>query len=260
SAYELGISKYTDGDKSRENGTIADNIQAGWRFVPPANVLKVPFDKGYYAEFKVAGFSEFWLNHGGLNNLSSLPVTLLKFTATKAGNDVSLKWTSAGESNVLRYEIEIARGNTALASNSFAKIGEAASAGNSAATKHYSYTDTEAPKMGVRYYRLKIVNADGSFSYSDVKAVMFDDILVWQVYPNPSAGKFNLVYQVNANAILLAAVYDVKGSLVKEYRTSATGFLQKLSIDISANNYASGMYLLRVNTGGQQQAFKLYKQ
>jgi hypothetical protein len=154
----------------------------------------------------------------------------------------------------------VARGNSALGSNSFSKIGEVKSAGNVSGNQQYSFPDMEAGKTGVRYYRLKILNTDGTFSYSDVKAVMFGDVLVWEVYPNPSAGKFNLVYQLDAAEILQAGLYDAKGSLVKEYRTSATGFLQKLSIDISANNYATGMYLLRINAAGQQQAFKLYKQ
>ncbi len=47
---------------------------------------KVPFDKGYYAEFKVKDFSEFWLNNGGLGNIHSLPVQLIDFTAQKKQN------------------------------------------------------------------------------------------------------------------------------------------------------------------------------
>ncbi|RYF82524.1 MAG: T9SS type A sorting domain-containing protein [Chitinophagaceae bacterium] len=89
---------------------------------------------------------------------------------------------------------------------------------------------------------------------------MFGDAVLWQVYPNPSPGKFNLIYQLNSGEKLIASLYDAKGSLVKEYRISANGFLQKLNIDVSANNYASGMYLLKVNAAGNQQSFKMYKQ
>lgn len=89
---------------------------------------------------------------------------------------------------------------------------------------------------------------------------MFGDAVLWQVYPNPSSGKFNLVYQLDADEVLIAGLYDAKGSLVKEYRSRANGFLQKLNINIAANNYASGMYLLKVTVGSQQHSFKLYKQ
>ncbi|HUC83194.1 MAG TPA: T9SS type A sorting domain-containing protein, partial [Flavisolibacter sp.] len=171
-----------------------------------------------------------------------------------------VKWTVAGsEADVLHYEIEVAKGNGALSTNSFVKIGEVVVTG-STGTVQYNFTDTELGKTGARYYRLRIVNADGSFSYSDVKAVVFNSTLVWQVYPNPSDGKFNLVYQLNSSEVLQAGLYDAKGSLVKEYRSQASGFLQKLGIDISANSYASGLYLLRVTVNGQQQSFKLYKQ
>jgi hypothetical protein len=48
--------------------------------------------------------------------------------------------------------------------------------------------------------------------------------------------------------------------MVKEISNAATGFLQKLNIDISANNYATGVYLLKVSVGGKDYVFKLYKQ
>lgn len=260
SAYGLGVSKYTDNDKALENGSVADNAQGIWKFIASPQVIKVPFDKGYYAEYKVAGFSEFWLNNGGLNDLSPLPVRLLQFTAVKAGNDVAVQWTVAAETEVLQYEVEIARGNAALNTNSFVKTGQVMSLGNMASTRSYSFADTEAGKKGARYYRLKIVNKDGSFYYSGVRAVMFGDEVQYQLYPNPSTGVFSLIYQLNNNEVFSADVYDAKGSLVKEYRSVASGFLQKLNIDISANNYASGVYLLRISAGSQQQVFKLYKQ
>jgi hypothetical protein len=260
SAYVLGVSKYTDATKTNENGTIADNGGGTWNFISSPQVTKVPFDKGYYAEFKTAGFSEFWLSTGGLGNLNPLPVGLLDFTASKQGSDVFVQWKITNETSVARYEIEVAKGNTALSNNSFIKIGEVASLGNTSGTRQYSFSDLEQGKTGARYYRLKTVNLDGSFTYSDIKAVMFGDAVLWQVYPNPSSGKFNLVYQLNANEIITGKLYDAKGSLVKDYRTIANGFLQKLNIDISANNYASGVYLLRINAGTAEQVFRLYKQ
>jgi hypothetical protein len=126
--------------------------------------------------------------------------------------------------------------------------------------RQYKFSDTEPDKLGARYYRLKIINLDGSFRFSDVRAVIFGDVVQYQVYPNPSSGIFSLVYQLNNNEVLTADVYDAKGSLVKEYRIAANGFLQKLNIDLSANNYASGMYLLRINAPNKTEVFKLYKQ
>ncbi|MEJ0105347.1 MAG: hypothetical protein WDO19_23540 [Bacteroidota bacterium] len=123
-AYELGVSKYSDANVNLENGTLTDDILGSWLYITPSDVIKVPFDKGYYAEYKVKNFSEFWLNNGGPDNLQVLPVHLLKFTANKKGNnDVLVEWASSEEVNVDRYEIEIAKGYGDYQQNKFIKAG-----------------------------------------------------------------------------------------------------------------------------------------
>lgn len=260
SAYELGISKYSDPDLSFENGSVADNQQGLWAFIQSDKVAKIPFDKGYYAEFKVKDFSEFWLNNGGFDKSTPLPVKLMNFTAQKVVNDVLLKWDVGSETSVDRYEIELARSNADLQAANFVKIGQVASLGNTTNVRFYTFTDTGADKFGARYYRLKIINTDGSFSYSPVRSVVFDEAVLWQVYPNPSKGNFYLVYQLNNGVQVNAGIVDVKGSLVKEYRLTADGFLQKISINLSGSSFASGVYLLKINAAGKEQVFKLYKQ
>ena len=258
SAYELGVSKYSDSDTSFENGSINDNQQGTWNFINSGNVAKVPFDKGYYAEFGVKDLSEFWLNNGGIDKSSPLPVKLLDFTAIKQNNeDVLLQWKAGSENNIDKYEIELARGNDELQAGHFVKIGEVPGLGNSTTLRIYSFRDTEPDKFGSRYYRLKILNSDGSFSYSPVRAVLFNDPVLWHVFPNPSNGMFSLVYQLNNNEQLYARVVDSKGSLIKEYNRKANGFLQKLNIDLYGK--AKGVYLLQINTTGKKQTFKLYK-
>lgn len=260
SAYDLGVSKYTDADTSFENGSVADNQQGMWSFIKSPNLSIVPFDKGYYAEFKVRDFSEFWLNSGGFDRSTPLPVKLMNFSAQKQANDVRLRWDVGSESNVARYEIELARGNADLQAGLFFKIGEVASLGNTTAVRNYSFFDTEADKFGVRYYRLKVINADGSFVYSPIRSVMFADAILWQVYPNPSNGVYHLAFQLNANEKLNARIFDARGSLLKEQSINATGFVQKFSVDISQPVFANGVYLLEINGGDKKQVFKLYKQ
>lgn len=258
-AYELGVSKYSDPDRSFENGSVGDDQQGLWNFIVPANVAKVPFDKGYYAEFKVKSFSEFWLNNGGLNKTSSLPVKLMELTAKKQNNDeVLLAWQVASETNVVKYQVELARGDADMQNGNFVRIGEVEGLGNSTAIRSYTFTDIEPDKFGARYYRLKIINADGSFSYSPIRSVVFNNALLWKLYPNPSTGLFSLVYQVNSNEQVYVRIIDAKGSLVKEYRKTGNGFPQKLNIDLTGN--ANGSYLLQVDVAGKKQTFKLYKQ
>jgi hypothetical protein len=62
---QLGVTKYSDSTNTTENGLLTDNGPGSWYYYAANRVTKVPFDKGYYAEFKVKDFSEFWLNDGG---------------------------------------------------------------------------------------------------------------------------------------------------------------------------------------------------
>ena len=260
-AYELGVSKYTDPVKNNENGTIADDNLGSWLFINPAQLSMVPFDKGYYAEFKVKDFSEFWLNNGSFSGYQSLPVQLISFTAKKeVNNDVLLAWITAEEFNVSRYEIELAKGNVGYEQNNFVKIGEVSSRGNFSQQQQYDFTDAENNKSGVRYYRLKIVYSDGSFKYSLIRPVVFNDEITWQVFPNPSQGIFNLVYQANNGDAVNINVYDVNGRMVNTATIMSNGFVEKFSIDLHDSRYSAGLYLLQVETGAGKQFFTLVKQ
>jgi hypothetical protein len=57
SAYDLGVSKYTDADRNMENGSIGDNRNGNWSYSPSPQVSIVPIDSGYYAEYMVKDFS-----------------------------------------------------------------------------------------------------------------------------------------------------------------------------------------------------------
>ncbi|HWR33130.1 MAG TPA: hypothetical protein VN451_06385, partial [Chitinophagaceae bacterium] len=111
-AYDLGISQYSDSLNQFENGILTDDTLGRWHFIPRSKLAIVPYLNGYYSEFKVNGFSEFWLNAGGPGGVHALRNELLQFTAQKvATGNVLLQWTMANENNIVRYEVEVARGN-----------------------------------------------------------------------------------------------------------------------------------------------------
>ncbi len=260
-AYELGVSKFSSSNDALENNILSDNAGGSWLFINAATAFKVPFDKGYYAEFKVKDFSEFWLNNGGINNNQSLPVQLVSFTANKkSNNDVSLDWSTSSELNTSRFEIELARNSEELRQNLFVKIGEQKSLGAANSNQHYNYIDVEANKSGVRFYRLKIVDKDGRFTYSATRAVVFDAEIRWQVFPNPSTGVFQLVSQLNDGERLDITVHDANGKKVFQSKIMGTGFVQKTAIDLGSAAFAKGMYLIEANGGGQVKTFRVVKQ
>lgn len=112
------------------------------------------------------------------SSTAPLPVTIVDFTAAKndAGHSVLLSWNVAHELNIDRYEVE--RSGDA---KSFNKLGSIKATGHN----QYGFTDSK-PLNGINYYRLQIIEQDGSFNYSAVRQVSFgrmsDGI---KVYPNP---------------------------------------------------------------------------
>lgn len=260
-AYELGVTKYSDVDDNKENGTLADNTPGNYLFMNSSKVRMVPFDQGYYAEFKVKDFSEFWLNNGGINNNTPLPLKLLSFTAKKKNEiNVLTEWLTSEEINVNRFEVEVARGNADYQLNRFSTIGQVMSQGVAGAEQRYSFLDIEPNKNGVRYYRLKMIDNDGRFTYSPIRPVVFSNDILWQVYPNPSTGVFNLVYQLPDGENLHVRVIDMNGKTVKQYSVLSTGFLQKQLIDLGGKQVPPGLYMLEAESGGHKQFFKILKQ
>jgi hypothetical protein len=259
SAYEIGVAKYNDVDDGFENGTITDNAEGSWAFIPYYQAIKVPFDKGYYAEYKVKNFSEFWLKKEAFNRLNFAPLQLGIFKVSKqTNNDVLVEWTTITEGNVSRFEIELAKGNGNYQQNNFIKIGEVPGRQNVSQPQAYNFTDNEANKTGVRYYRLKIIYRDGSFDYSIIKSVIFSEEYQTQIYPNPSDGIFNFVFQQNEEEALNIKVYNMNGQLIQQSRNIATGFVQKIIIDLKQSKFATGIYLVRAE-GTNTKTFKVIK-
>ncbi|HEX7844795.1 MAG TPA: T9SS type A sorting domain-containing protein, partial [Chitinophagaceae bacterium] len=258
---ELGVSKYSDPNDAVEDGDLGNSVGTYWSFITPANVKKVPFDKGYYAEFQVQNFSEFWLNDGWVNGITPLPVELKTFTATKTANrkNVLAAWTTSTEINVNRFEVEMAKGNDGLSQDRFVKIGEVAAAGNSTTEQHYQFVDEELNKAGVRHYRLKIIDDDGKIEYSAIRPVIFSDEIRWQVFPNPSDAVFNFIYQLNAGEAMNLQLYDAMGRVVYRRKLEGNGFVQKLPVDLGASVYSKGVYLLEAVSGEKRESFRLIK-
>ena len=257
---DLGATKYSDPEKVFENGMIADNIQGMFSFIDTAGVYKVPFDKGYYAEFKTKNFSEFWLNNGAADKQTPLRAELMSFTARKDNLDVIVEWKTAYERNIDHFEIEVARSTVDFQNGLFAKIGEVTSPGVSNAERSYSFTDLEPGKTEIRYYRLKVVNRDNSFLYTPVRPVIFNDNIQWQVFPNPSNGNYEFLYNAETGKTLDIRIYDISGKLVKKLDVTGTGFQQRIPIDLRSIKYAPGVYLLIAESGEKKFNTRLIKQ
>lgn len=152
-----------------------------------------------------------------------LPVSIVSFTAQKQGHTANLRWETANMINVSHFEIERSANGV-----SFNKIGRA----EVTAHNDYEFTD-KAPAAGLNYYRLKIVDLDGSFGYSPVRSLWFDASTDITLAPNPAADKTVLSGISNGTRVLLT---DMNGRMVKTYMANSSS----LTIDLSS--VAAGIY------------------
>jgi hypothetical protein len=108
-----------------------------------------------------------------------LPIELSDFNALKNEYTTDLKWTTMSEKGNKAFEVQ-----RSIDGTEFVKIGEVQGSNNSREKKNYSFTDKE-PLNGGNYYRLKQIDHDGTFTYSEIKFIAYDKLTAW-FYPNPS--------------------------------------------------------------------------
>ncbi|NIJ51286.1 S8 family serine peptidase [Dyadobacter arcticus] len=263
-AYELSISKYRNLDRSKEDGSLANSTDGGWSFHEASEIPMVPYDKGYYLELRIKNFSEFWIAKGFVGNGSSLPAELISFDAKRisdgeGGNNVMLDWATASEENFDHFDIEVAWGNEAYRQNKFMMLDKVAGNGGLKQNSAYQYLDQEPAKSGVRYYRLKMVDSDSTYTYSRVRPVVFDEATEWTVYPNPSKGMFYVNYQADEGKEISVNIYDLKGRLYRKSSSVASGFLQRNKIDLSGAEFSQGLYVVEIVKGKEKQVFQVFK-
>jgi hypothetical protein len=232
-AYDAGITKYS-GTAAEENGSFTDNISGILQFILPANTLIIPYDKGYYAEFAVSSFSEFWINSGGINANQPLPINIIDFTATKQGKQVKLAWQTSNEKDNTKFVIE-----RSVNGQRYEAIGNMNS-NNVAGINSYTFTDA-LPNIPINFYRIKLVDDNGKVAYTDVRKINFDkNGLEIVMYPNPvSEGIVKIISSENCNKAIL---FDAVGKAISTY------ILQGKNNKINVQGLAKGVYQLEVFT------------
>lgn len=166
----------------------------------------------------------------------ALPVTLVSFKADQVAEGVRLTWNTTNEKSFDRFEIEY----SSLPQAGFSKIGTVAGGGSS-----YHYLDTDF-HLGARYYRLKMVDLDGSYTYSRIVAISSrNGVELNSVYPSPSHGR---VVNIASNGPIDSyTIFDVSGRQIGVQMSGTDGFYSiKFGKDAPI-----GVYLIKYSAGGQ---------
>jgi hypothetical protein len=195
----------------------------------------------------VDDFSPFTI--GTINaTLNPLPVTFKSFEGKRAGNGTQLTWKVADEVNVHEYQVE----RSTTGNSGFAKIGTVSAKG----LLNYAFTD-EAPLGGQVYYRIKSLDNDGTFGYSNqISFKNGTSTLVFRVFPTVVSSRTDVQHgTVTGNEVITLTSAD--GRLVRSLRP-ATGSL-KTTVEMS--DLRAGLYVLKYRAAnGNTETVKLVKQ
>ena len=152
---------------------------------------------------------------------------------------VALQWITTLESDVLDFVVERSDNGT----TGYQPIDSLAAENNGSVTETYNVTDAN-PGTGIKYYRLRIVSADGSFKYSEVVAVRITDSKAPLLYPNPVKNTLH-IFQ-GAEAIKVISIYDVMGRNMGSFNNPGGN----AQIDFPVSSYANGVYVVEIRTTG----------
>ncbi|MDY0080775.1 MAG: T9SS type A sorting domain-containing protein, partial [Ignavibacteriaceae bacterium] len=191
---------------------------------------------------------------GRYQTIQPIPVELSSFNAIANGDNVTLHWSTATESNSREFIIERMDGKD----TEWKIIGKVDAKGSSVSQTDYSYKD-EHLMEGIHEYRLKMVDVDGTFSYSQVINVETGNptsYLLMQNYPNPFNPSTSISYQLSENSKVRLTIYDITGREIAILidKQQDAGYYR---IDFNASNLTSGIYFYELIAGDFRDVKKL---
>jgi hypothetical protein len=194
----------------------------------------------------------------GAYEYSSVPVELTSFSATAQTGKIILNWITATETNNLGFEIERAA-ISASPVQEWEKIGFIEGHGTTTEPKQYSFIDDLNTVVSTSLaYRLKQIDLDGSFEYSDVVEVEVapSKFELSQNYPNPFNPTTTIGFSLPQSSQLKITVYNIIGQQVV---TLADGIYESgyHKITFDASNLPSGAYIYKIESDAFIQVKKM---
>ena len=176
-----------------------------------------------------------------------LPVELSSFTSNIKGRDVNLNWETKTEVNTKQFAIDRILLNFERSSSAWTTIGLVKAAGSSLSSKQYSFADKNL-QAGKYQYRLKMIDYDGSFKYSNIvetEVALPNNFDLSQNYPNPFNPSTKINYDLASDSKVTLEVYSISGErialLINENQSA--GFY---SVNFMNKNISSGVYFYRI--------------
>ncbi len=211
----------------------------------PVEALAESWLRGYVLQTSVTSFSTFYFASSGH---SALPVRLVSFRAGIEDTNGVLTWQTAEETGFSHIEVE-----RSLDARTFAFIGSRTAQGIEN-NGHYTFVDPGVAEKAANtvYYRLKLVDLDGRFGYSQIVAAdLYRGTSPVYVYPNPTVE--TLYVRMNAGDKVRWQIVDLSGRRVKSGDESGAG------LQIRVRDLPPGIYQLILTGQQKRETFRFVK-
>jgi photosystem II stability/assembly factor-like uncharacterized protein len=198
---------------------------------------------------------------------SFIPVELISFTSYANGNNITLNWITSSELNNTGFEVQkkvnsqqpaLPSGRFSVSNSEFKSVGFVGGNGTTTETIYYSFEDKNL-SAGKYFYRLKQIDFDGTFEYSDIIEVEVNiptEFSLSQNYPNPFNPTTNIDYSIPVDGFVSLTIYNSIGqevsTLVSEQQTAG-----KYSITFSGEKLPSGLYFYSLRSGDFSETRKM---
>lgn len=183
---------------------------------------------------------------------TALPLNLVSFTAFPQNNKVQLQWKTSQEINTSYFDVEKSQDG-----KGFTAFKQVSASGFSSNPITYNTTDDQ-PYAGKSWYRLKMVDKDGEYAYSNMVAVTTDVHKGISINPNPVDNVLNLYVQSASASTAAIQISDMNGrQLLQKSSVVSTGS-NLIKFDVS--RFAKGVYIIRINQDNNIQTLKWVKQ
>ena len=174
-----------------------------------------------------------------------VPVEFTSFTSTVDGSSVILNWSTATELNNFGFEVQ-----RSVAGSEFVTVGFVNGNGTTTEARTYNFVDANLAS-GNYYYRLKQVDFNGTFAYSDEVSVDVTAPVQFELvqnYPNPFNPSTTINFSIPQSSIVTLKVFNTLGQEVKTLiNQNMESGVHSISFDASELN--SGIYFYRLNAG-----------
>lgn len=177
--------------------------------------------------------------------VSTLPISLVDFTATAEQNTVRVGWNTSFESEITTYSLEFGTSNANLKT-----IATFNATNNGAANTVYTWLH-QKPVAGINYYRLKITHKSGNVEFSPIRQVIFGNGPVITIYPNPFNDKIHVV-PAGSNQNIQVELININGQRMVTKKCAGP-------CTIGTQHLPAGIYTIKIENNGTKKTMQFEK-